>query len=570
MRFQLGPGTSAMLILDSPIHGRFDSREGDTVGLYDQKTGEFFLYDDNSPQLRPAQRFVFDPGPAAAHIGPLNPVGLAGRWIGGELDTVGIYDNVTSTFQLRTSNTAGGADITFSFGAPGSIPITGDWSGKGTDTVGVYDPKTGQFQLRDGNGADAGVTSFAFGPVDAQNMWPVAGDWDGDGIDTIGVLDEANFVVYLRNSNSAGAADQTIEIERANWRWQPLGGKWRTTTAPPESPGYAWPTASPESLHIDATKLEAAFAYAKSLPFTRSLLVVRNGTLAREGYFNGNRPEIAHHLASAGKSVVSALFGVAAGDGTVPVLTTPISQLLDPAYFPDPSDPRTKITLGNLLTQTSGIEATHELSAEDWAQFSLLSKDWTQTILSLPLTHPQGTFGYNSSNPGLGAVILTGLVGESLDDFARRRLAEPLGISIPWWQHDPKGFVVGAGSLGMKPRDFARFGQLFLQHGNIDGQQIIPQTWADLSTSALVSTGTGPDSRFGAAYGMWWWHPIASGNGSDIFAALGSGGQFLYVIPSLQTIIVITCRDDVFGAELDAQYEQIFTLLGYTLGALQP
>ena len=69
---------------------------------------------------------------------------------------------------------------------------------------------------------------------------------------------------------------------------------------------------------------------------------------------------------------------------------------------------------------------------------------------------------------------------------------------------------------------------------------------------------------------MWWWHPIASGNGSDIFAALGSGGQFLYVIPSLQTIIVITCRDDVFGAELDAQYEQIFTLLGYTLGALQP
>ena len=155
-------------------------------------------------------------------------------------------------------------------------------------------------------------------------------------------------------------------------------------------------------------------------------------------------------------------------------------------------------------------------------------------MLAMPLTQPRGTFGYNSINPGLGAVILTKLVGQPLDDYARKHLAEPLGISIPWWQHDPQGYVMGAGSLGMKPRDMARFGYLFIQRGNVDGKQIVPQQFADLSTAALVSTGTGPDSRFGAAYGMWWWHPVASGAGSDIFAALGSGGQFIYVIPSLQ------------------------------------
>jgi len=557
-----------MLLLASPIAGNFDGAGGDTIGIYDQKNGHFAIYSDNSPTSKPALEFAFDAGPNVT-ISALNPVGIAGHWTGGS-DGVGIYDGPSATFQLRGSLTAGAADTIFTFGPPNAMPIAGDWDGDGVDTIGVYDRTSGQFLLRNANSAGPADVTFAFGPIDAANMWPVAGDWDGDGIDTIAVFDSASYILYIRNSNTAGPPDQTIQLERTTWGWQPIAGKWRPTTAPPESPGYAWPTADPATLNIDAGKLDAAFAFAKSLPFTQSLLVIRHGTLAREAYFNGNRPEIAHDLASAAKSVISALIGIAEGEGKIGPLTTALPQFLPAKYFPDPTDPRASITLAGLMTMSSGLISVHQMTADNWAQVETISHDWTQSILAMPLTQQSGEWGYGTMGVVLGARILQDRVGMPLDEYAKQKLCDPLGIRIPWWEHDPQGYLVGGGELALKPRDMARFGYLFLQRGNVDGQQIIPAPWVDLSTGALVSVTDPADQRFGKGYGLWWWHPVqGTGPGSDVYAALGYGGQYIYVIPSQDAIIVITAKDDATGDDLTNQFDQLDTLLAYTFASIQ-
>ena len=133
--------------------------------------------------------------------------------------------------------------------------------------------------------------------------------------------------------------------------------------------------------------------------------------LVREGYFNGCRPEIANTLNSAGKSILSALFGIAFGDGTFTSLNTPISQLLPPEYYPNLFDPNRAVTLGNIMTMTSGLKATHDFTLTDWDNIVGKSDDWLKTTLSASPATAVGTYSYTSMNNEIGAHILTGKVG---------------------------------------------------------------------------------------------------------------------------------------------------------------
>ncbi len=175
---------------------------------------------------------VFRPGDGQLYLKSTHTAGVAdviisygasgdypvtGDWDGNGTDTIGVYRN--GTFYLRNSNSVGYADLTFQFGAIGDQPVVGDWDGDGIDTIGVY--RKGLFFLRDSNSAGAPDTSFALGnPGDIG----VTGDWNGDGMDTTGVFRPSNGVIFLKNANTSGFADVALNYGLSGDK--PVIGDW--------------------------------------------------------------------------------------------------------------------------------------------------------------------------------------------------------------------------------------------------------------------------------------------------------------------------------------------------------
>lgn len=189
----------------------------DTIGTFVDASSTFFLRNSNSPG---GADVTFGFGAPAAMWLPIR-----GDWDGDGADSIGLYDPVTSNFYLKNTNAAGGADIVFSFGVGnlGYLPIAGDWDGDGIDTVGLYLPSSGVFQLRNSNSAGGADLTFSFG-VGGPSMRAIGGDWNNDGIDTIGVCDTSNGNFFLKNSNVAGGADLTFTFGAGGAT--PLAGDW--------------------------------------------------------------------------------------------------------------------------------------------------------------------------------------------------------------------------------------------------------------------------------------------------------------------------------------------------------
>jgi hypothetical protein len=190
-----------------------------TIDVYNPATGTFYLRNSNSAG---AADLAFSYGP-----GGLGWIPIYGDWTGQGIRTVGLYNPATSTFYLRNSNSAGPADLVFGYGPAGAgwLPVVGDWNGDGVDTVGLYNSTTSTFYLRNSNSAGPADLTFGYGPPGAD--WtPLAGDWDGDGIVTVAVYNPATGTFYLRNSNSSGPADLTFGYGPGSLGWVPRVGDW--------------------------------------------------------------------------------------------------------------------------------------------------------------------------------------------------------------------------------------------------------------------------------------------------------------------------------------------------------
>ncbi len=171
----------------------------DSPGVYNSATASWFLRNSNSAGVADLT-FTFGGG------GP-TMVPIKGDWDGDGDDTPGLYDTTTGAFFLRNSNASGPAEVAvFTFGAVGAtfVPLSGDWDGDGDDTIGIYDSATGNVFLKNTNTAGLADVTFTFG---AGGAIPITGDWNGDGVDTIGLYVASTGTFFLRNSNSNGPAD---------------------------------------------------------------------------------------------------------------------------------------------------------------------------------------------------------------------------------------------------------------------------------------------------------------------------------------------------------------------------
>ena len=278
--------------------------------------------------------------------------------------------------------------------------------------------------------------------------------------------------------------------------------------------------------------LDAAVAAARDLPRLSSLVVSWRGALVIEHYQRGATATRPANVKSVSKSVISALVGIALERGLLRSVHEPIA-----AYFPDlllaADISRRRITIEDLLTMRSGLETTSNRNYGAWVQ----SDNWVRHALLRPMLSAPGThMDYSTGNSHLLSAILTKATRVSTWRFAQDTLAQPLNFSLTQWTRDPQGIYFGGNEMLLTPRQMLAFGELYLHRGAMGGRQIVPASWIDQSfvPRGRSERGDRDDREYG--YG-WWMRTLA---GERTYYAWGYGGQFIFVVPSLDLVVVTT------------------------------
>jgi CubicO group peptidase (beta-lactamase class C family) len=348
----------------------------------------------------------------------------------------------------------------------------------------------------------------------------------------------------------------------------------------PPTTGDGWMTASLSEVGMDEKpilELLSMLAQQNELNI-HSLLIVKDGKLVFETYYPGDDITVTdklsftrrdfdrdtlHCLASASKSVTSILFGMAVDQGKITNLDEKMFASF-PEYAELSDQGKDEITLRHLLTMTSGLawdESSYPFSdpRNDLNNMVLVSPDPIRFMLAKPLINKPGeVWLYNSGVTNLLGEILNRKTGTSLVEYARANLFNPLGITSFEWLTFPAApkMAVTSSLLYLEPRDMAKIGQLYLQQGKWNGVQIVSPQWVQESTamSVRVPIEYGPTFQ-NIGYGYQWWHGRFAYGETDAIYAAGWGGQFILIMPKINTVIVTT------GSNYAGDYSPVFDLI---------
>lgn len=279
-------------------------------------------------------------------------------------------------------------------------------------------------------------------------------------------------------------------------------------------------------------------------PAIRSFLVKRAGEPLFEYYRDGLNADTLHHVASVTKSVVSLLAGIAIDQGLIGSAQEKFPALF-PHNIPLAADPRLKeMNLAHLLTLSSGFSYRHLAVDTDYSDFQMrfYASGLLDYAVSRTINHQPGQhFYYSNLDAHLVSIAIAQRAQVDIAAFAQEHLFKPLQIQNASWLKTSQGQVNGASELRLTTRDMAKLGQLVLQKGRWGTRQIVSQAYVLQATARQLSTGQllrgGPDTL---GYGFLWW--IASTPKDKLTAvyAAGYGGQFIYVVPALDAVIVAT------------------------------
>jgi len=283
------------------------------------------------------------------------------------------------------------------------------------------------------------------------------------------------------------------------------------------------------ALALGQSKFGAAVKTGESLPRLHSLLVSRHGEILLERYFHGTRASSFENVKSASKSVISALVGIAIDRKLLPGVNAPIAPYFAELSAANADTRKRKITIEDLLTMRSGLVDTNR-GYGAWVN----SPNWVHFLLTRPmLQQPGEPMNYNTGNTHLLSAILTKVSGSDTWTFAQNALAAPLGITLAKWPRDPQGVYFGGNDMLLTPRQMLKFGELYLHGGRGGGRQIIPSSWVEASWIPRTRS-----LRSGQLYGYGWW--ITELAGRPIEFAWGFGGQYIFIVPGLDLVVVTT------------------------------
>lgn len=302
----------------------------------------------------------------------------------------------------------------------------------------------------------------------------------------------------------------------------------------------------------DSILLAAAAREAAGLQNLRGMIVSQDDEILAEHYFRGGAGTRRFNIKSASKSVLATLVGIAIERGDIAGPDQPISDFF-PQLLEDPDRRKQSITVGDLLSMRAGLESTSFGNYGRWVS----SSDWVSFALSRPMiAEPGGRMIYSTGSSHLLSKILTQSTGQSTFALARDQLAAPLGIDLRPWQRDPQGIFFGGNDMYLTPREMLRFGKMYLGGGEWDGQQVVPREW--IRTSLIRRTRS---NYSGHSYGFGWW--LKESAGHPVHFAWGYGGQFIFVVPSLDLVAVFvsTSQGQRERGHLDAIHQLFDTLV---------
>lgn len=286
----------------------------------------------------------------------------------------------------------------------------------------------------------------------------------------------------------------------------------------------------------------------------QSLVIQKNDEIIYEEYrgsIDGDEPT---NIKSASKSIISLLVGIAIDKGFIEGVDQTIGDFF-PEYFEENSDSaKAAITIRDLLTMRSGLETTSFRNYGRW----VMSSNWVEFTLDQPFVErPGGRMVYSTGTSHLLSVILTKATGMSTRAFANEYLFGPMDIRIGGWDRDPQGYYMGGNNLAVAPLDLLKIGELMMNIGEHNGQQLISKDWILESVEVYTRSNYNPYN-----YGyMWWRRPIGK---YQLFFAWGNGGQYIMILPELDAIISIT--SDLGRSSGSRRYQdQIFNFLRYSI-----
>ncbi len=305
----------------------------------------------------------------------------------------------------------------------------------------------------------------------------------------------------------------------------------------------SWPVSTPAQNNMDQEYMEMLDKAVKKSK-VKSCLVLRKGELVYQ-YYKGNKiRDNLQRINSCTKSVVSILIGMAIEKGFIPSVNMSVAD-----YFPkimnNQADVRKKdVTIEQLLTMSVGL---------DWPEFGewnymppMFTHDVVKFVFDRELVDDPGKrMNYNSGCSHVLSAILTKATGMKTSVFAEQYLFKPLGIVNYLWFEDARGISYGSDGLRLVPSDLAKIGQLYLQEGIWNGDQIVSAEWVRKSTEPYLLTY----DNIGH-YAFHWWVAKLDPYDEDftlnnrMYFAMGRNGQFIIVIPNLQTVVTFTSTLD--------------------------
>jgi CubicO group peptidase (beta-lactamase class C family) len=289
------------------------------------------------------------------------------------------------------------------------------------------------------------------------------------------------------------------------------------------------PRATPESQGVSSAGIIGFLdAVATSGLELHSVMVVRHGKVVGEGWWSPYGAAYKHVLFSASKTFAATGIGLAVAEGRLKTSDKVVSFF--PNSLPDTLGPRTReLDVKDLLTMSVGQEPPAQVRGRD---------DWIRAFLEVEPIHEPGTvFLYNNYATFMLSAIVQQVTGQTLFDYLRPRIFEPLGIRGVDWDLSPQGINMGMLGLRLRTEDLARFGQLLLQRGKWNGEQLLPESWVAEATSRHIgNSGSTPDGAQGYGYQMW------RGRHNSVRLD-GLGGQIVLLLPDKDALVVFTAND---------------------------
>jgi len=331
-------------------------------------------------------------------------------------------------------------------------------------------------------------------------------------------------------------------------------------------PGRAWEEAAPESQGVDSAKLQAAVEYlreAAGQEGVKRMVVVRNGRMIWRGPEAG-KPQ---GVWSVTKAFTSTAHGLLIEDGKC-TLDTPAKD-----FNPALAKLYPAVTLRHFATMTSGLDGT----GGGYDRDERGRGDQNALVEPLPPFFPPGTkYMYWDEATQHYGYTLTQIAGGSLDDYLKRRILDPIGITQLNWKLDATGKVLNwTGGIEISAEDLARFGLLFLNRGNWKGRQLIGAEWVDEATRVQVPPSIpnalpGSSRKGAGVYGYHWWPNGVTPEGTrrwpdaplSTYARSGYNNNDLFVVPAWNMVTVRLGLDEKEDAITTAEYNAFLRMVG--------